>query len=170
MTPLSTLLFDDGQDTQQALRPLLPDLLDQRLPVADGLEDLPAQVTAAITDLLTMPIGNLALAAWEKHARVRIACEQTSQQPQSRQVVRLVEHTVHSEQHPAVDLDVGGTTHRLLTLTLQVDVAVSAANLVIERGQVTEVHPGAASASAALSAGAVRLAQGSLKGIDLRSS
>jgi hypothetical protein len=100
---------------------------------------------------------------------VRAACDATARQPGSRRVVGLLEHTVHSEQHPVVDLDLGagGAARRLLTLTLDVAVEVTAVQLVVTYGQVAEVIPATASGSARLLAGSTCLARGSLDTLDL---
>jgi hypothetical protein len=168
VTSLRELLFAGAEAPQRSLRVPLQGLLD-RVPDVAGVGDLPGQATAAILALLAMPLGNVALTAWAAHARVRAACEQTAREPGSRQLVRLLDHTIRSEQHPTVDLDVGGATRQLLVLTLQVEIVVSVADLVVEGGRVSGVMTGATSASAALLAGEVLLARGALQGVDLRS-
>ena len=57
----------------------------------------------------------------------------------------------------------------LLKLTLEVEVLVSAAELVLEQGRVVAVRPGPASATASLSAGDVVLARRPLVAVDLES-
>jgi hypothetical protein len=165
MTSVLALLFGPDGDARQALRAHLPPL-----PPIPGVDDLPARVAAALQELLAVPVGHLALGAWATHRRVREAREQTARQPGSRQVVALAEHTVHSEEHPVIDLDVGvgGASQRLLALTLDVAVEVSAVSLVISHGQIAEVLPAAASGAARLMAGSTCLARGSLTTLDLR--
>jgi hypothetical protein len=60
-----------------------------------------------------------------------------------------------------------GTRCRLVTLTLYVEIAVNAADVTVEAGEVTDVTAGSASATVTLSARDVRLATGSIEGIDL---
>jgi hypothetical protein len=164
-TSLTSLLFGTGDartTLRQRLGPLLVDL-----PVGSLAADLSTEIATAVTDLLDMPLGQLALDAWEKHQRVRWACEQTRRQPRRREVVRLAAHKVTVTQHPTVELTLAGTTQRLLTLDLVVEVTVTVATLIVEYGRIAEVRPGSATAEATLSAGDVRLAHGALERIEL---
>lgn len=163
MTPVLQLLFG-GDGARSALRSLLPPL-----PPVPGVDDLPDQVTDALVGLLAVPVGNVALGAWARHRQVQAACEATARRPGSRRVVRLLEHTVHSEEHPVVDLDLGAgaASQRLLTLTLDVVLEVGAVHLVVSDGRVAEVVPMSVSGSARLLAGSTCLARGSLDTLDL---
>jgi hypothetical protein len=166
MTSLTSLLFgtrDAKPVLQQRLGPLLLEL-----PLASLAMDMRTEIATALDDLLDMPVGQLALDGWAKRQRVHAACERTRRQPRRREVVPLAEHTLTVTQHPTIELTVGGTTHRLLTLALEVQIEVTAVTLVIQHGRVAEVRHGAASAEATLSAGKVRLAHGVLDGIELR--
>lgn len=166
MTTVTQLLFgtvEQGIKTLDARAGPLTAMLRG----APGVAVAPADVATAITDLLDVPLGNLALAAWDQQRRVRAALDETRRQPGSRQVVRLLEHTISSTQHPTLDVESGPVRARLLSLTLDVAIAINATELVIEGGRVVEVRAGAASASASLSAGHVTLAQRQLSDIDL---
>jgi len=164
-TSLISLLF--GTDDAKAALPrrLGPLLVD--LPAGSVAADLATEIATAVTDLLDMPLGRLALEAWAKHRRVRWACEQTRKQPRRREVVRLAAHKVTVTQHPSVELALAGTTRRLLTLDLVIEVTVTVATLIVEYGRIAEVRPGSATAEATLSAGDVRLAHGALERIEL---
>lgn len=111
------------------------------------------QLATTIATLLDMPVGDLAVQAWEQGRRVRVACQQTRGHPGSRQVVRLL------EQGP-----VHGT---LLTLTLDVEIAVSLTDVVVEQGRIVDVRPGTASAEAKLAVGGVVLARRKTRRFDL---
>lgn len=126
----------------------------------------PAELAISISSLLAMPVGNLAIMAWDQQRRVRAACEQTRQHPGRREVLRLL-YIVSSTQRPTIDLEAGPVNITLLTLTLRVDLTVNATNLLVEEGRIVEVHAGAVSASASLSAGNVVLAQRQTPRIDL---
>jgi hypothetical protein len=159
------LLFGPVDDGGRVLWAHLPPL-----PPVPGVENLPAQVAGALHDLLDIPVGNLALGAWVAHRRVEEACRETAGQPGTRQVVALAEHTLYSEQHPVVDLDVGSgaATRRLLTLTLVVKIDVSAVRIVVAEGRVSEVVPAGASASASLQAGSTVIARCAPQPVELR--
>lgn len=125
------------------------------------------QLATTIATLLDMPVGDLAVQAWEQGRRVRVACQQTRGHPGSRQVVRLLEHTISSTQHPAVDVDAGPVHGTLLTLTLDVEIAVSPTDVVVEQGRIVDVRPGTASAEAKLAVGGVVLARRKTRRFDL---
>jgi hypothetical protein len=163
---LSSLLLPT-RSAEALLRQRLEALLTSS-PVASLATDVGDDTAGALAELLDMPVGNLAVGAWQKHRRVRAACEQTRRRPRSRQIVRLMAHTVTARQEPTVELTISGTTHRLLVLVLEVKIQVSGVHVVVERGHIAAVRPGTASASATLSAAKVRLAHGSIPTIDLQ--
>jgi hypothetical protein len=79
----------------------------------------------------------------------------------------MLEHTVSSTQQPRIDVEAGSIKATLLTLTVKVDIVINAIELVIEGGHITELRPGTASATAALSAGQMLLARRQVLEIDL---
>ena len=88
MTSLTTLLFgSDAEpgDTLETLRGRLRPAVPTDLPVPHALGDLPVELAVAILDLLQMPLGRIALAAWDRHERVRAACERTARKPRRRE-------------------------------------------------------------------------------------
>ena len=167
MMTLASLLYGDDQQAATRLSAQAPTLLTDRRTAGLGVVVPPTDVAAAIADLLTMPVGNLALVAWQRQHAVRAACETTRAQPGSRRVLRLLEHTVRSEQHPSIDVEAGPLHAPLLSLTLRVEMSITAVQLVIEEGGIVGVYPGPASASATLSAGDVVLARRQVTAIDL---
>ena len=167
MTTLAALLYGDDAQATHSLTSQAPSLLAMSRASALGVVLPPVEIATAISKLLAMPVGNVALVAWDQQRRVRAARQQTRRHPGSREVVRLLEHTVTSKQNPTIDVEAGPVRGTLLTLTLQVEVAIGATDLVIEHGRVVEVHTGAATASAELSAGSTVLARRALVVVDL---
>ena len=167
MTTLAALLYGNDEQAMNKLTEQAPALLATSRASLRGVDIQPFQIAMAISCLLTMPVGNLALVAWEQERSVRAAGEHTLQYPGSRQVVRLLEHTVSSTQNPTIDVDAGPVRATLLTLTLQVDLSISATDLVIEQGRVAEMRAGPTTAWASLSAGSALLARSKPVEVDL---
>jgi hypothetical protein len=128
---------------------------------------LAAQVVDAISSLVRMPVGSLALVAWSRCRRVAAACQETAGRTDARKVIEVPEHTMSITQSPTVEVDVGGTSHRLLELTLAVTLSFTAAELVVSGGRVHEVRPGPAVGTATLSTRGIELARRDLAPVTL---
>jgi len=131
---------------------------------------LAAQVVDAISSLVRVPVGSLALVAWGRYRTVAAACRETADCTDARRVISLREHTMSITQSPTVELDIGGTSHRLLELTLAVTLRFTAAEVVVSSGRVQEVRPGPAVGSATLSTGGIELARRDLAAVTLPGS
>jgi hypothetical protein len=124
-------------------------------------------VAQAVAAALDTPLSDVAVSAWEQYQAVGQARRDTRRHPGKPTVVHVGPHTVSTTEDIDVDIERGGTHCRLVTLTLSVEIAVNAANIRVEAGDVTDITAGSASATVTLSAGDVRLATGSIEGIDL---
>jgi hypothetical protein len=159
MTTVAELLGVEGAAPRRALISRVgPVLAGSPAAVLVG-PSLAAQVVDAISSLVRVPVGSLALGAWNRYRTVADACRETAGRPEARKVISLYEHTMSITQNPTVEVDVGGASHRLLSLTLAVTLRFTAAELVVRGGRVEEVRPGPAVGSATLSAGGVELAR-----------
>jgi hypothetical protein len=168
MTSLATMLFDTPAAGRARLDALLgPTGLDiGRLTVA-GSAIQPPQVSGALLDLFDLPIGNLAVQGWSHALEVEHAKQRTRAAPGSREVVTLGKHSITSTQSPTVEASLGGTTIPVLRLTVEVRIQVSAVRLLIEAGQLVDITPGQARASATVSADGVTLFQCDTRQVDL---
>jgi len=124
-------------------------------------------VARAVAAALDTPVGDVAASAWEQYQAVEQARRDTRRHPGRPTVVHVGPHTISTAEDIDVDVERSGTRCRLVTLTLYVEIAVNAADVTVEAGEVTDVTAGSASATVTLSAGDVRLATGSIEGIDL---
>jgi len=167
MSSIASMLYGDDERALRELTARAPELLARSRAAALRVVVPPLELALAVSGLLTMPVGNVALLAWHQELRVRRARKETSLHPGSRQVVRLLDHTISSKQQPSLDVESGPVRGTLLVLTLQVDIAINATNLIIEDGKIVEARPGAASATASLMAGDLLLARRQVAGIDL---
>jgi hypothetical protein len=159
MTTVAELLDVEGAAPRRALVSRVGPLLAGSSAAVLVGPSLAAQVVDAIASLLRVPVGGLALGAWNRYRTVAAACRETAGRTDARKVISLHEHTVSITQSPTVEVDVGGTSHRLLELTLAVTLRFTTAELVVSAGRVEEVRPGPAVGSATLSAGGVELAR-----------
>jgi hypothetical protein len=167
MTTLAELLYGDRAHAARDLRNRAPALLAASSAPALGVTINPLELATTISRLLDMPVGDLTMYAWEQQRRVRAACQQTREHPASRQIVRLLEHTFTSTQHPTVDVEAGPVHATLLTLTVHVEIAVNPTDIVVESGRIVDVRPGTASATAKLLVGDVVLTQRQTRRLDL---
>ncbi|MFC5379249.1 hypothetical protein [Aquipuribacter nitratireducens] len=170
MTTVTHLLGVDTDDGAAALSRGLaaalravPDLgVDGlRLPV-DDLVDV-------VRELLSVPVGNLAVRAWQGERAVVAARRRTLEHPGERVVVELFHHTVTSTQEPTVDLSVEGLGRRpVLRLTLEVTLDVDALLVTVSGGRVERLSPGRASATAELSVSGATLLRRHVDVVGLR--
>ena len=158
---------------------LYPDEPAGRLELEEELRNHPAFQTAKtwpgvlaliakdILAYLDMPIGGLALSAYQKHETIEKAKRETAQLPGSRQVVQLMEHKITNELKPRIEIEVKGVTQTLLDLELATELSVESATAVVEGGRLVGIAPGSAKASVTLSAAGVELAKAETRPVDL---
>lgn len=135
---------------------LLVQELQQRLAGVTELARLagtvsPAQVVTALAGVLDMPLGHVALVCWSRDQDVQQARERT-RKAAGREVITLTEHVLTSEQNPVVELVASGVRREVLRLTLELELKVASALLVVAGGEVVSVHHGHCQTTARLSA------------------
>lgn len=159
MTTIAALLFG-SHSSREALERALTIVTGpaQSFSVA-GLSVPTDDVAAALAATLEIPVGTLALQGWGHHRQVVAARERTRFETDSRETIRLKEHTITSTQRPALIVDVNGVASPLLELTLAVAMHLNWATLVVERGEITSTEAGQANGSVALKAGTMTLAK-----------
>lgn len=126
-----------------------------------------SDVSSALATLLDEPIGNLAHRAWRADRAIAAARERTRKGPEPREVLRTLEHTVRWSQSPQIDIFVAGQVVYTLQLEVAVAIEATAVHIVVERGEVVDVSPGAATAEVVLSIGDRVVARRRLVGVDL---
>lgn len=160
MTSVLDLLFDEPATARSSLagRFEASDVLSNLLRVG-GLSLPNADVAGALVELLDQPVGNLVLHGWGTHRSIRKARAATAADPGSREIVRLFEHVVTSTQEPTITADVRGAEIEVARMTLEVEVRLSAANLVVEGGEISQVKTGSSQGKASLKVGKIVLAE-----------
>lgn len=168
MTTLVNLLFADAATAPAAIEGRLNNsIVLANVLRAGGLTVPSVDLAGAIVDLLDQPVGNLVLRGWATHRSIEKARVATAADDTAREVVRLFEHTIKSTQSPTVTASSKGIEVEVANLTLEVEVKISAANLVIERGEIAEVKTGSSTAKATLKAADVLLATRDFSPVDL---
>ncbi len=168
MTTLIELLIGGGGDPQTAVERALGSGSENLHTFAvSGLSIPTVDVSSAIVSLLKMPIGTIAFEGWKAYRSVSAAKDATADKPGSRKVVRLLDHRMTSRQTPTIEVEYEGFTLPLLDLVLDVELRVSAVEIVVVEGEVVDRRPGAAIATARLSASDFTLFERSFTPVDL---
>lgn len=111
----------------------------------------PAQIVHALAGVLDMPMGHIALVCWSRDQEVREARERTKTVA-GQVVIKLTEHVLSSEQNPVVEIVASGVRREVLRLTLELELKVASALLVVAGGEVVSVRHGHCQATARLAA------------------
>ena len=168
-TTLAELLIGSAAETPAVLAAAMAgaQAVLARLSVA-GLSIPGHDVASAVAKLLEMPIGNLAIKGWSGHRSVADAKRRTAENPGAREVVRLLDHRIKSKQKPEILVEINGAPVPLFELTLEVELRISSADVVVERGEVVDVGPGSVVAKGKLSAADVELLTSEFRQVELK--
>lgn len=165
MTTLATLLYPDAPTGQTGLEEEL-----RRHPGLASVLKWPAVLALIAKDILAfldMPIGNIAVSAYQKHRRIEEAKRETAESLGARQVVQLMGHKIESNLEPKVEIETGGVTRTILRLEVATELTVESVTAIVESGQLVDVAPGSATAKLTLSADGVELGRAETQPIDL---
>jgi hypothetical protein len=165
MKTLAELLYPDESAGRLELEEKL-----RNHPAFQSVKTWPGVVALIAKDILAyldMPIGSLAVSAYQKHERMEKAKRETAQPPGSRQVVQLMEHKITNKLEPRIEMEVKGVTQTLLGLELATELSVESATAIVESGRLVDIAPGSAKASVTLSAAGVELAKAESQPVDL---
>ena len=162
---ISTFLFGEDQDTEQALAQALHEhgvlgFMGTTLEhiSEDGREAASNQVAVVAHGLLDLDLGDLVIAGWRKQGQLAAAAERTAANPGSSEVVELATHRVSSAHHPSVELLANDVHLATVTFDLEVEFVVKALVVTVRDGQVVSLHTGACDVAATLAAEGIRLA------------
>ena len=161
---VSTFLFGEDQDTEQALAQALHEhgvlgFMGTTLEHVseDGREAAGNQVAAVAQGLLDLDLGDLVIAGWRKQGQLA-AAERTAANPGSSEVVELATHRVSSAHHPFVELLVNDVHLATVTFDLDIEFVVKALVVTVRDGHVVSLHTGACDVAATLAAEGIQLA------------
>jgi hypothetical protein len=162
---VSTFLFGEDQDTEQALAQALHEhgVLGSmgttfELVSEAGREAAGNQVAVVAHELLDLDLGDLVVAGWRKQGQLAAAAERTAANPGSSEVVELATHRVSSAHHPFVELLVNDVHVATVTFDLEIEFVVKALVVTVRDGHVVSLHTGACDVAATLAAEGVQLA------------
>jgi hypothetical protein len=140
---VSTFLFGEDQDTEQALAQALHDhgVLGSMGTTLDlvseaGREAAGNQVAVVAHGLLDLDLGDLVVAGWRKQGQLAAAAERTAANPGSSEVVELATHRVSSAHHPSVELLVNDAHLATVTFDLTIEFVIKALVVTVRDGQL----------------------------------
>lgn len=168
MTTVSDLLFASPSEGQRVLSAAFETAPGLGQMTIGGLTVPSIDISSALLRLFQVPLGNLALRGWNFQREVERAKTETALDPDGREVLKLFEHKIRSHQSPTIELRAGDLAVTVAKLTAEVEIVITSAELVIERGEISGLEPGEAKASAKLKAGDAVIAERSAVPVRLR--
>jgi hypothetical protein len=162
---VSTFLFGEDQDTEQALAQALHEhgvlgSIGTALElVSDAGREAAADQVAVVADgLLDLDLGDLVVAGWRKQGQLAAAAERTAANPGSSEVVELATHRVSSVHRPFVELLVNDVHVVTVTFDLEVAFIIRALVVTVRDGHVVSLRSGNCDVAPTLAAEGVQLA------------
>jgi hypothetical protein len=162
---VSTFLFGEDQDTEQALAQALHEhgVLGSmgttfELVSEAGREAAADQVAVVAHGLLDLDLGDLVIAGWRKQGQLAAAAERTAANPGTSELVELATHRVSSVHHPYVELLVNDVRVTTVNFELDLEFEVKALVATVRDGHLVSLHSGNCDLSATLTAEDIRLA------------
>ena len=156
---VSTFLFGEDQDTEQALAQALHEhgvlgATGTALALVSeaGREAAADQVAVVAHGLLDLDLGDLVIAGWRKQGQLAAAAERTAANPGSSEVVELATHRVTSAHHPVVELLVNDAYLATVTFDLELEFIVRALVATVRDGHLVSLHSGTCDVVATLAA------------------
>lgn len=149
-----------------------------RLDLENRLRELPAlqtvlmwpgiltAITTDILEFLRMPVGDLAISAYQRFKRIEDAKQETAKSL-GRTVVQLMDHEIENKIEPRIEVEINGVVQTLLELELAAKLSVESVTAVVEAGRLVDIAPGSATASVTLSAAGLELAKAETQPVDL---
>jgi hypothetical protein len=116
------------------------------------------EVATAMAGLLELDLGDVLIAAWQKHAKLTEAARRTLASSDSEEIVSLASHRIQSTYSPHVDLAVDGTLVHCFRFVLEIAVEVGALDVVVRDGRLATLRGGECKMTATLRLDGVRLA------------
>jgi hypothetical protein len=165
-TPLTAgaLLFGSESRTSEALEKAISEHDATRTALrkirrlsssAAGLVD--REIATVTEGLLDLDLGDVLIAAWQKHSKLTEAARRTLAISGSEEILSLASHTIESTYSPHVDLVVNGTLVHCFKFVLDIAVEVSALDAVVRSGTLAMVRSGECVMTATLNLAGARL-------------
>ena len=166
-TPLTAgeLLFGTGSQPAEALGQAISErhathtALRRVRRLSSSAAGLVDREVATVTDgLLDLDVGDVLIAAWQRHAKLTEAARRTLAISGSEEIVSLASHSIQSKYAPHVDLVVNGVLVHCFKFVLEIVVEVAALDAVVRAGTLAILRSGECVMTASLTLDGVRLA------------
>src|SRR5436305_9873081 len=96
-----------------------------------------------IDRLFDMDLSDILFAGWEKSREIKKVLEESRASPKETFYVELAKHSVVSEQHPYIEMRVGGLPpKKIVELTIAISMTLKAFELMIRGGAIREIATG----------------------------
>ncbi|OBC01981.1 hypothetical protein A5784_16365 [Mycobacterium sp. 852013-50091_SCH5140682] len=113
-------------------------------------------IASGVSELLGLNLGDLALAGWNRYARLREAALRTVEAPTRTEFIEMVKHQIKSSHHPSVELFIDGRSVTTIPIGLNIVFEMKAVVAVVQKGELTAIESGTCTVTAILDlAGAV---------------
>ncbi|WP_458318283.1 hypothetical protein [Mycolicibacterium brisbanense] len=99
-------------------------------------------VASGVSDLLGLSLGDLAVAGWNRYARLREAALRTVEAPTRSEFIEMVRHQIKSSHHPSVELFIDGRSVATIPISLDVVFEMKAVVAVVQKGELTAIEAG----------------------------
>jgi hypothetical protein len=108
-----------------------------------GPNALSKEIARAIVGALDgLPVVELACQAWECNGNVQAARQATARDPELFVAVELSHHRLEAGRGCDIIMEIAGTPHRLLTVTLTASLAITSATLEVSLGRIVALRSG----------------------------
>ncbi len=103
-----------------------------------------------IAELLDIPLPGIMIAAWEKSDEIKKTLGDSRDSPEDTFSVELVEHTLSTEFHPEIEIQVSKFPPKVLQFVVQLTLELSGIELEIKGGQIRRITTGSCEAGGKL--------------------
>ncbi len=150
-------LFGDGPDTGTVIAQLLQrhDALNSVTGAVGGLaragrDAVGREVGTAVSGLLDVDFGQVAVGGWRKHAALVAAARRTAVAPGSEEIVELATHRMTSTHRPYLEIAVDDVPVETLRLEITIEFLIRALVAVVSHGDLVAVEAGQCDATVRL--------------------
>lgn len=100
------------------------------------------KVAAAVVDLLSLDLRDLAVAGWNRYEELRKAALRTRNSPNAQELVKLLTHRIESNHQPNVELLIDGMPAATIRVDLNVAFDMAGAIAVVRQARLVEIQVG----------------------------
>jgi len=127
-------------------------------------------VVEKVAGLFNIEIPDIMMFAWKKVSDLKKSLDRSTQAPEETIFVELADHTITSEHHPCVDVEVNGVAVKKLEFTVKLSLTLKGFILRIQNGRVKEIQTGTCEGKGTIAYGDLEFAEKTLAPIKLPGS